>query len=80
MQPVLRHIFRFLLHLGPFGPLILGVLDSSFCSHHRKRSLADRLDCTQAPGVPVYVLMATIGSTLGVFLLDMVTRELASAD
>lgn len=72
----MRHAIRFFLTLGVGGPLILGILDSSFLflplgndlllvlliseNHHRY--------------IP-YVLSAAIGSTLGVVLLDLMCRK-----
>jgi membrane protein YqaA with SNARE-associated domain len=70
-------LLHFVFHLGYFGPLVMGVLDSSFLflpfgndlvvlglviHHHR--------------GVPWYVLSAALGSTLGVLLLVLVSRRL----
>ena len=70
-----RRLFGFFLHLGPAGPLLLGIADSSFLflpfgndlllvvllarDHHR---------------IWLYVPMAALGSTIGVFLLDLVCR------
>jgi membrane protein YqaA with SNARE-associated domain len=76
MHALLRHLFSYLLHLGALGLVILGVLDSSFlflpvgndillvvlvARHHMLLSL--------------YVLAAAIGSTIGVWLLDVVCRK-----
>ncbi len=80
MSKFFRPLFLFFLHIGYFGPLLLGVFDSSFlflpfgndilvvlliASHHR--------------GFPIYVLMAATGSTVGVFFLDLVARKLGEA-
>jgi membrane protein YqaA with SNARE-associated domain len=70
-------LLHFVFHLGYLGPLVMGVLDSSFLilpfgndfvvaglviHHHR--------------GAPWYVLSAACGSTLGVLLLVLVSRRL----
>ncbi|HZS03519.1 MAG TPA: VTT domain-containing protein [Blastocatellia bacterium] len=71
-------IFRFFRGLGAFGLLLLGVLDSSFLflpfgndlllialvSSHRNSTA----------WIP-YVLMAVLGSILGVFLVDLLMRK-----
>lgn len=73
----LRPLLHFIFHLGYFGPLVMGVLDSSFLilpfgndlvvvglvAAHPKRAIG-------------YVLMAAIGSTIGAFLLAIVARKL----
>jgi len=73
----LQHVFRILLHIGYFGPLLLGIADSSFLflpigndllivalvAHHHQTFW-------------LYVLSGTCGSTLGVFFLDMVARAI----
>src|SRR6266446_96867 len=76
MRGILRQLFAFLVHLGPFGPLILGVLDSSFLFAPFGNDLLLIVSIARRHQVfPVYVLMATIGSTLGVLLLDSVSRK-----
>ena len=74
---LLRPLLHFIFHLGYFGPLVMGVLDSSFLilpfgndlvvvgfvAQHRQEALW-------------YVLMAAIGSTIGAALLALVARKL----
>jgi membrane protein YqaA with SNARE-associated domain len=72
-------LFRFLFHIGYFGPLVMGVLDSSFlvlpfgndllivglvARHHHGLAWVG------------YVLAAACGSTLGAVLLALVCRKL----
>jgi membrane protein YqaA with SNARE-associated domain len=72
-------LFRFLFHIGYFGPLVMGVLDSSFlilpfgndllivglvARHHHGMAWVG------------YVLSAACGSTLGALLLAAVCRKL----
>ncbi len=76
MHGVLRHLFRVLLHLGPFGPLILGVLDSSFLFLPFGNDLLLIVSIArQHERFLFYVLMASLGSTGGVLLLDVVSRK-----
>lgn len=77
MKVLVRHLFLFFAHLGGFGLLGLGILDTSFLFmplgndllmvgltvHHHDKYL-------------YYVLMATAGSTLGCLLVDIVCRHL----
>lgn len=73
----LRPLLHFIFQLGYFGPLVMGVLDSSFLilpfgndlvvvglvASHPKRAIG-------------YVVMAAIGSTIGAFILAIVARKL----
>ena len=76
MHVLARHLFAVFFHLGAFGLVILGILDSSFlflpvgndlllvvlvARHHRY--------------LPLYVLAASLGSATGVLLLDLVCRK-----
>jgi membrane protein YqaA with SNARE-associated domain len=74
---ILLPYIRFIFQLGYFGPLVMGILDSSFLvlpfgndlvvvgmvAHHRDAA-------------PWYVLMAAAGSTIGVLILSLVARKL----
>jgi len=69
-------MFVFLVHLGAFGPLLLGILDSSFLFlPFGNDFLLVVLTSRDREHLPLYVLTASIGSTLGVFLLDLVCRK-----
>jgi len=71
-----RRFFTFFLHLGLFGPLILGILDSSFLFlPFGNDILLVVLIARKHAGYAWYVPMAAAGSTLGVFLLDLVCRK-----
>jgi membrane protein YqaA with SNARE-associated domain len=77
----LSHFFRpvllFFLHSGYFGPLLLGVVDSSFLFlPFGNDILVVLLIANHHQGYPFYVLMAAAGSTIGVFFLDLVARRL----
>ena len=72
-----RVLIRFLFRLDYFGPLVLGIADSSFLVlPFGNDLLIVGLVSRHANRLPIYVLMATIGSTLGIFLLDLVARRL----
>src|ERR1700733_6194387 len=76
VSSVLRHLFVWLLKLGIFGPLILGIADSSFLFlPFGNDLLVVILVARDHPRLPFYVLTAAIGSTLGVLLLDAVCRK-----
>lgn len=71
-----RHLFGFLLYLGAFGPLILGVLDSSFLFlPFGNDILVIVLVARDHNHLPIYILTASLGSTAGVLLLDLVCRN-----
>ena len=72
----MHRFFTFFLHLGVFGPLILGVLDSSFLFlPFGNDVLLVVLTARKHEDYFWYVPMAAAGSMLGVFLLDLVCRK-----
>jgi len=72
----LRQFLAWLLHLGVFGPLLLGIADSSFLFLPFGNDLLIVVLTVGTHGhLPLYVLTAAIGSTLGVLLLDVVCRK-----
>ena len=72
-QPLLTFIF----HLNYFGPLVMGVLDSSFLVLPFGNDLVVvGLVAQHRHDVWIYVLAAAVGSTLGAFLLALVARAL----
>jgi uncharacterized membrane protein YdjX (TVP38/TMEM64 family) len=71
-----RHLLHILLQLGYFGPLVMGVLDSSFLFlPFGNDLLVVSLVARHHQGLVLYVLSAATGSTLGVLLLDLVARK-----
>lgn len=67
----------FLVHLGYFGPLVMGVLDSSFLVlPFGNDLLLVWLVAAKHHGAVWYVLAAATGSTLGAWLLALVARKL----
>lgn len=76
MHSLLRHLFPWLLHLGLFGPLLLGIADSSFLFlPFGNDLLIVILTARNHAHLALYVVSAAIGSTLGVSLLDAVCRK-----
>jgi membrane protein YqaA with SNARE-associated domain len=76
MHVLLRHFFAYLLHLGAFGLVILGVLDSSFLFLPVGNDiLLVVLAARHHALLPLYVLAAAFGSAAGVLLLDVVCRK-----
>jgi membrane protein YqaA with SNARE-associated domain len=73
---MVHDLLIWLLRLGFFGPLLLGIADSSFLFlPFGNDLLIVILTARDHPHLPVYVVMAAIGSTLGVVLLDAVCRK-----
>ena len=71
-----RRLFGFFLHLGPAGPLLLGIADSSFLFlPFGNDLLLVILLARNHQHFWIYVPMAALGSAIGVFLLDMVCRK-----
>jgi len=71
-----HRFLRFLFHLHYFGPLVMGVMDSSFLFlPFGNDLLVVGLVAHNHQGWPFYVLSAVCGSTLGVFLLDLLARK-----
>ena len=76
MHGFVQHLYVFFAHLGGFGLLILGVLDSSFLFMPLGNDLLlVGLTAQNRNHWPYYAAMATAGSTLGCFVLDMISRK-----
>jgi len=74
--PLLHALF----HLGYFGPFVMGVLDSSFLVLPFGNDLLIVRLVAQHPGAwPVYIVLAACGSTVGAFLLALVSRRVGEA-
>ena len=75
MQSLIQHLYIFFAHLGAFGLVLLGILDSSFLMMPLGNDLLLVGLTSQNPKHLIYYIpMAVIGSTLGVLLLDLVLR------
>lgn len=76
MHQSLQHILATLIHLGPVGLFVLGVLDSSFLFMPLGNDLLIMaLTINHRTYLPLYVAMASAGSCAGVFLLDLIVRK-----
>lgn len=76
MGSFFRHLVAWLVRLGLFGPLIFGIADSSFLFlPFGNDLLVVILTVRDRSHLPIYVVTAAAGSTLGVFLLDAVCRK-----
>jgi membrane protein YqaA with SNARE-associated domain len=72
----LRSAAGFLIHLGGFGLLILGILDSSFLFMPLSNDLLVIAMTARTPSLlPYYAAMASAGSVIGCFLVDLVFRK-----
>ena len=75
-----RHLYLLLAHLGPWGLLILGVLDSSFLFLPLGNDLLIIGLTSQHPNLLfLYASVATAGSVLGCVLLDLIVRRQGEA-
>jgi membrane protein YqaA with SNARE-associated domain len=74
---VLAPFLQFLFHIGYFGPLVMGILDSSFLILPFGNDLVVvGLVAQHHTGIPFYVLSAAVGSTIGALLLALVARKI----
>ncbi|HEX5234835.1 MAG TPA: VTT domain-containing protein [Silvibacterium sp.] len=72
-----RPLLYFLFHIGYFGPLLMGILDSSFLVLPFGNDLVVvGLVAQHHKGAWLYVLAAACGSTIGALLLALVARKL----
>lgn len=75
MQSLIQHLYIFFAHLGAFGLVLLGILDSSFLMMPLGNDLLlVGLTSQHHNRLIYYIPMAALGSTLGVLLLDLVLR------
>jgi membrane protein YqaA with SNARE-associated domain len=70
-------LLHFLFRIGYFGPLVMGILDSSFLIFPFGNDLVVvGMVARHHQGLPWYVLSAACGSTIGASLLALVSRKL----
>ena len=70
-------LLHFLFHIGYFGPLVMGIMDSSFLVLPFGNDLVVvGLVARHHQGAPWYALAAACGSTIGVLILALVARKL----
>jgi membrane protein YqaA with SNARE-associated domain len=76
VRSIVHALFLFFAHLGAFGLLILGVLDSSFLFLPLGNDLLlVALTVRNHTALPLYVAMAAAGSTLGCYFVDLMVRK-----
>jgi membrane protein YqaA with SNARE-associated domain len=76
VHAITQHFLVWLIHLGLFGLLILGIADSSFLFlPFGNDLLLVVLTARDHAHLPFYIAAAAVGSTLGVVLLDSVCRK-----
>lgn len=70
-------LLQFVLRIGYFGPMVMGIMDSSFLVLPFGNDLVVvGLVARNHGGAPWYVISAATGSTLGVLILALVARKL----
>ncbi len=80
MSLTIRHLLAFFLQYGVFGLVLLAVADDSFLFLPIGSDLLTViLVARNHAGLPLYALAAAAGSTIGVFFLDLVSRNLGEA-
>ena len=76
MNLSIRHVLAFFLQLGAFGILLVSIADDSFLFLPIGSDLLTVvLVARNHERLPLYVLAGAVGSTMGVFLLDLVCRN-----
>jgi membrane protein YqaA with SNARE-associated domain len=76
MQSFIQPLAHFFFALGGFGLVLLGVLDSSFLMMPLGNDLLlVALTASHRSHMPYYVVMATVGSTLGVAVAHYVSSK-----
>jgi len=76
VRSIVHTLFLFFSHLGPFGLLLLGALDSSFLFLPLGIDLLMVALTVRIPtNLPLYIAMAAAGSTLGCYFLDLTVRK-----
>jgi len=77
MKSFLVAFLQFVFRIGYFGPLVMGILDSSFLVLPFGNDLVVvGIVARNHAGAPWYVLIAACGSTIGALLLALVARKL----
>lgn len=77
MKSFFVEFLHFIFRIGYFGPLVMGILDSSFLVAPFGNDLVVvGMVARNHGGAPWYILMAACGSTIGALLLALVARKL----
>jgi membrane protein YqaA with SNARE-associated domain len=76
MSNLFRPVLLSLVHLGYLGPFFMGILDSSFLVlPFGNDLLVVGMVAHRHDGLPLYVLSAACGSTVGVLVVALVARK-----
>jgi membrane protein YqaA with SNARE-associated domain len=76
LKVFINHLFTILFHLGGFGLLALGVLDSSFLfTPFGNDVLVIAMTVRKHILMPYYAAMATVGSVIGCLILNFVCKK-----
>jgi membrane protein YqaA with SNARE-associated domain len=77
MKTFFSPLLHFLFHIGYFGPLVMGILDSSFLILPFGNDIVVvGMVAQHRSGLPWYILSAAFGSTLGALILALVAHKL----
>src|SRR3954454_7011527 len=80
MHDLIRHALVFFSHMGGFGLVMFGILDSSFLFLPLGNDLLLIILTARRPGLFwYYALMATLGSGIGSTLTDAVSRKIGES-
>jgi membrane protein YqaA with SNARE-associated domain len=76
MKHIIAQLLAIFIHLGGFGLLLLGILDSSFLMMPMGNDLlVIAMTARHHALMPYFAAMATVGSVLGCLLIDIVSRK-----
>ena len=75
MHAFIQSLYGFILALGVFGPLVLGVIDAILVIPLAQDVLVVALASQHQNTWWLYALMATAGSIIGCFILDVLGRR-----
>jgi membrane protein YqaA with SNARE-associated domain len=76
MKHITAQLLAIFIHLGGFGLLLLGILDSSFLMMPMGNDLlVIAMTARHHALMPYFAAMATVGSVLGCLLIDIVSRK-----
>src|ERR1700754_523146 len=76
MYDLVARLFSWLLHMGPLGLVLIGMLDSSFLVMPLGNDLLLVALAARHPArVPLYVAASALGSAIGGLLVGIVSRK-----
>jgi membrane protein YqaA with SNARE-associated domain len=76
VSSLLHHLFSILIALGPFGLILFSLLESFILVlPFGNDILVIVLVASKPSWLPIYVAGAAVGSTVGAFLMDLISRK-----